>query len=163
MKNSQETRNIFLAFYTNLVNKIDLYFSERTPFQWDQTTSAGFSTASKTWLPVASNYKDINVMVERATPKSHLNVYMSLMRARSTRTMKYGKLLTEVFNENVLVILRYVLHYHYDAKLILQIFSSSFYEFHLLYGLFALQFCVQNCRVHPCCIDFHLTIDFYSL
>ncbi|KAG4069066.1 hypothetical protein HA402_008377 [Bradysia odoriphaga] len=79
---------------------------ERTPFQWDTTANAGFSTNSKTWLPVASNYKDFNVEVEMTTPKSHLNVYMSLMRARSTRTMKYGKMLTEVFNGKVLVILR---------------------------------------------------------
>lgn len=85
-----------------------IFCSERTPFQWDSTTSAGFSTNSKTWLPVASNYKEVNVKVERETPNSHLNVYKSLMRARSTRTLKYGKMLTEVFNEKVLVILRFV-------------------------------------------------------
>lgn len=47
------------------------------------------------------------MMVESVTAKSHLNVYKSLMRARRSRTLKYGKMYTDVFNGNVLVIVRY--------------------------------------------------------
>jgi alpha-glucosidase len=55
---------------------------ERTPMQWNDTTSAGFSTATSTWLPVAPGYKDINVAAERADPLSLLNLYKALIRLR---------------------------------------------------------------------------------
>lgn len=37
----------------------------RTPFQWDTTKNAGFSTAYKTWLPVADGYKTVNVKSQK--------------------------------------------------------------------------------------------------
>lgn len=46
----------------------------RTPFQWDDSTNAGFSTAKTTWLPVASNYKTVNLKAQKAAPKSHFKV-----------------------------------------------------------------------------------------
>ena len=44
--------------------------------------NAGFSTAEKTWLPINSNYIDINVDSELLDPSSHLNIYKSLIVAR---------------------------------------------------------------------------------
>ena len=51
---------------------------ERTPFQWDNTTSAGFSTNKKTWLPVHENYKTLNLAVQKLAPVSHYKVFKAL-------------------------------------------------------------------------------------
>jgi len=57
---------------------------ERTPMQWDTGKNAGFSSAAKTWLPVAANYKTVNVQVESAQPASLLNWYKQLIALRAT-------------------------------------------------------------------------------
>lgn len=78
----------------------------RTPMQWDDTTSAGFSTSASTWMPTNPNYYELNVKKELATPKSHINVYKDLTSARKTETMKNGDYSTAVIGENVLAITR---------------------------------------------------------
>jgi alpha-glucosidase len=56
---------------------------ERTPFQWSGTDkNAGFSNGDPTWLPVNSNFVDVNVESERDNPDSHLNIYKTLIQAR---------------------------------------------------------------------------------
>jgi alpha-glucosidase len=57
---------------------------ERTPMQWDASTNAGFSTAAKTWLPVAPDYKTVNVKTEEAEPHSMFNWYKKLIALRRT-------------------------------------------------------------------------------
>ncbi len=59
---------------------------ERTPMQWDPTPpQAGFSTSATTWLPVASNYKTVNVQTELADPNSLLNWHKNLIEMRRKR------------------------------------------------------------------------------
>uniref|UniRef100_A0A182MLT9 alpha-glucosidase n=1 Tax=Anopheles culicifacies TaxID=139723 RepID=A0A182MLT9_9DIPT len=41
---------------------------ERTPFQWDSTKNAGFSTADHTWLPISPNYTQVNVKQQSSPP-----------------------------------------------------------------------------------------------
>lgn len=79
---------------------------ERSPFQWDDSMNAGFSTSSKTWLPVADNYKQINVKIQLAATKSHLLCYKNLMELRKTKTMQNGGLRAFAPNQFVLVIKR---------------------------------------------------------
>ncbi|WP_317890938.1 glycoside hydrolase family 13 protein [Granulicella arctica] len=55
---------------------------ERTPMQWDASVDAGFSTAAKTWLPVAADYKTVNVKVEEGEPNSLLNWHKKLIALR---------------------------------------------------------------------------------
>ncbi|KAI8429209.1 hypothetical protein MSG28_007739 [Choristoneura fumiferana] len=44
----------------------------RTPYHWDASKNAGFSdTDGKTWLPIASNYKTVNLANEMANSRSH--------------------------------------------------------------------------------------------
>lgn len=71
--------------------------------QWDRSTNAGFSTASKTWLPLADNYTINNVELQESQTISHLKVFKSLIALRQNPTMKYGGLQMKVINNAVLV------------------------------------------------------------
>ncbi len=57
---------------------------ERTPMQWTPGLDAGFSTATKMWLPVAADYKTVNVQVEEGAPDSLLNWHKKLIDLRRT-------------------------------------------------------------------------------
>ena len=76
---------------------------ERTPMQWNSSTSAGFSSNPNTWLPVAPDYKDVNVEVESHTPDSMLNWYKKLIALRrSNPAMHEGSMkMLDIGNENV--------------------------------------------------------------
>ncbi|XP_055694573.1 maltase A1-like [Lutzomyia longipalpis] len=79
---------------------------ERTPFQWDNSTSAGFSTNSKTWLPVSPLFQQVNVKVQKNAPRSHLKVYRQLLRLRHTETLQKGSVEIRTHGQNVLSITR---------------------------------------------------------
>jgi alpha-glucosidase len=53
----------------------------RTPMQWDATTHSGFSTAS-TWLPLADDYAQENVVNLEADAASILSFYKALIALR---------------------------------------------------------------------------------
>jgi alpha-glucosidase len=55
---------------------------ERTPMQWSAAPAAGFTTAADTWLPVASDFKTINVARQAADPRSLLSFYRRLIWSR---------------------------------------------------------------------------------
>jgi alpha-glucosidase len=50
--------------------------------QWTAGPSAGFSSNPDTWLPIAANYKTVNVETESADPDSLLNWYKRLIALR---------------------------------------------------------------------------------
>lgn len=83
---------------------------ERTPFQWDNSTSGGFSTNPKTWLPVSQNYENINVAKEEShegvVAMTHLQIFQELMRIRHENTLMHGNVITEALSQNVFVIIR---------------------------------------------------------
>jgi alpha-glucosidase len=62
----------------------------RTPMQWDETVSGGFSTNDTTWLPVHANYPTLNVKAQKSSDSSHLAVYKRLTALRSHETYMYG-------------------------------------------------------------------------
>ncbi|XP_076749048.1 alpha glucosidase 2 [Xylocopa sonorina] len=79
----------------------------RTPFQWDNTTNAGFSNKSTTWLPVNSDYKTLNLAAEKADPNSHYNLYKSLIQLRNeSNALRNGSLETFVLENSVLAAIR---------------------------------------------------------
>ncbi|MDE1970715.1 MAG: alpha-amylase [Patescibacteria group bacterium] len=55
---------------------------ERTPMQWDDTLHAGFSTSTP-WLPLANNFRTINVARESLNPRSMLTLYRTLIHIRT--------------------------------------------------------------------------------
>ncbi|KAH8254091.1 hypothetical protein KR032_008338 [Drosophila birchii] len=81
----------------------------RTPFQWTSGTNAGFSTAAKTWLPLAADYQTVNVETETAADRSHLKIYKSLVELRkSSLTLQNGSTKYSVLSDNVFVVKRYL-------------------------------------------------------
>jgi alpha-glucosidase len=77
---------------------------ERTPMQWNGSTAAGFSSNPKTWLPVAPNYKQVNVQAESQDPGSMLNWYKQLIALRRTNPALHdGSMkMLDAGNQNVL-------------------------------------------------------------
>lgn len=78
----------------------------RTPFQWTNQTSAGFSSNATTWLPVSPLYRIVNVQAELYGLNSHLQCYRKLMQLRKQPAMRRGRLALWAANRSVLVIAR---------------------------------------------------------
>jgi oligo-1,6-glucosidase len=63
----------------------------RTPFQWDSTANAGFTTGTP-WIRVNPNYTRINEAKEEAEPGSPLNYFRKITRLRlNNPVLVYGK------------------------------------------------------------------------
>lgn len=64
----------------------------RTPFQWNNTANAGFTTGVP-WIKIASNYKTINAAAQENDPNSCLNYFRSLVKLRNDNVsvLVYGK------------------------------------------------------------------------
>ncbi|XP_002757851.1 amino acid transporter heavy chain SLC3A1 [Callithrix jacchus] len=50
----------------------------KSPMQWDNSSNAGFSEASHTWIPANSDYHTVNVDVQMTQPRSALKLYQDL-------------------------------------------------------------------------------------
>ncbi|XP_014099583.2 maltase A1 [Bactrocera oleae] len=75
----------------------------RTPYQWDATKNAGFSSAARTWLPVASNYRRNNVLAQLRAPKSHLQLFMKLIRLRQLSSLQDGALKIKAIGNDIII------------------------------------------------------------
>ena len=63
----------------------------RTPFQWDDSKNAGFTTGIP-WLKVNPNYKTINQAAEEKDPNSTLNYFRKVVKLRKDNpALVYGK------------------------------------------------------------------------
>lgn len=70
----------------------------RTPFPWDNSKNAGFSNASKTWLPIGENYKTVNVKTQEENVKSHLKIFKKLTAVRKSSLFKNGTYIGQLSN-----------------------------------------------------------------
>lgn len=65
--------------------------NSRTPFQWDDSPNAGFSTG-KPWLKVNPNYKQYNVKAQERDPDSILNYFRKMAKVRKQHpVLLYGQ------------------------------------------------------------------------
>ncbi|KZC10587.1 PREDICTED: maltase 1-like [Dufourea novaeangliae] len=79
----------------------------RTPFQWNDSTSAGFSSSSKPWLPVNPDYKTLNLDKQTTDNVSHYNLYKKLIKLRNSLVaLKNGDVQTHVLNNEVFIVTR---------------------------------------------------------
>lgn len=98
----------------------------RTPFQWDGTTSAGFSTSTNTWLPVSPEYKFNNVEIQKLQQRSHLKLFKKLLRLRKTRAFQDSDFESALHNDDVLVFKR-VTEHHLGIFIVVLNFSETSY------------------------------------
>lgn len=82
-----------------LVDNRDPY---RTPMQWDDSVSAGFSSSNRTWTLVNENYRTVNVQTQRAAERSHYHHYRELTALRREPAIVHGDLNSKVLSERVL-------------------------------------------------------------
>ncbi|KAF4523868.1 hypothetical protein B566_EDAN010186, partial [Ephemera danica] len=75
---------------------------QRTPYQWNDQTFAGFTTGNTTWLPVNENYVWLNMEAQRAAQYSPLKVYQALVAARKTEAVMHGDFDLQVINKDVI-------------------------------------------------------------
>lgn len=80
----------------------------RTPFQWDATANAGFSTTTgKTWLPIHADYKTQNLVAQKAATKSTFKLYQKLLKLRKeNHVLQSDGLITKAVSENVFGFMR---------------------------------------------------------
>ncbi len=65
--------------------------NSRTPFQWDDSANAGFTTGMP-WLKVNPNYRTINVAAEENNSNSCLNYFRKMVKLRKDNlVLVYGK------------------------------------------------------------------------
>ncbi|XP_050079089.1 uncharacterized protein LOC126565930 [Anopheles maculipalpis] len=79
---------------------------ERTPFQWDETANAGFSTGPTTWLPVHPNYRQLNLAAEKRADRSHYKTYQALVRLRAHETFRKGSIQLVPYSNTIIVYVR---------------------------------------------------------
>lgn len=97
---------------SNVANRCDDFPSEfnkifsRSPFQWNDSKNAGFSTGNSTWLPISENYRTRNVDRQEGQKESHLENFKTLMRLKKTEAGITGMLKLFAINENILMIKR---------------------------------------------------------
>ena len=66
---------------------------ERTPMQWDDSIHAGFAAANSQnpWLPLAANYREVNVAHQSRHPTSFLSFFRTLTAFRQgSRALTVG-------------------------------------------------------------------------
>jgi oligo-1,6-glucosidase len=71
--------------------KISARDNGRTPFQWDNTANAGFTTGTP-WLKVNPNYTSLNVSAQDKDTNSVLNYFRKIIKLRKSEpVLVYGK------------------------------------------------------------------------
>eukprot|EP00095_Tigriopus_kingsejongensis_P010326 maker-scaffold187_size272365-snap-gene-1.32 protein:Tk10326 transcript:maker-scaffold187_size272365-snap-gene-1.32-mRNA-1 annotation:"neutral and basic amino acid transport protein rbat" len=81
----------------------------RAPMQWNNSTFAGFTEAkSGPWLPVSSQYPEVNVEWEQSQANSKLSFFKELMKIREEDPIYHGEVFYPYHDRNIFSFLRLV-------------------------------------------------------
>ncbi|CAH0700922.1 unnamed protein product [Spodoptera exigua] len=83
----------------------------RTPYHWNDSPNAGFSTNSSTWLPIAEDYTEINLAKQKADARSHYKVYQALTNLRKEKTLSHGEYDIRALSDSSFYLVRYLRTY----------------------------------------------------
>ncbi|CAH2269367.1 jg14072 [Pararge aegeria aegeria] len=83
----------------------------RTPYHWNNSTNAGFSTGNRTWLPVAKDYPEINLAKQKDDARSHFKVYQTLIKLRKEKALSHGEFLIRALSNRTFYLVRYLRTY----------------------------------------------------
>ncbi|XP_055540589.1 alpha-glucosidase-like [Wyeomyia smithii] len=86
--------------------KFDGRDPNRTPMQWDSTTSAGFSTNGTTWLDVHPQYAERNVAAQQNELRSTWYHFRNMTYLRREKTIRDGDFLHRTIGTSVYALLR---------------------------------------------------------
>lgn len=78
----------------------------RTPMQWDNSSSGGFTNSSHPWLPLSDNTSKANVQNELEDSRSHLNIFRSLVRLRNQASICFGLMEFPVVTDELFSMMR---------------------------------------------------------
>lgn len=94
----------------------------RTPFQWNSSQNAGFTTGIP-WIEVNPDYKKVNVAEEEVSPDSVLNYFKDAMKCRKeNKELIYGDYF--LIDEDNICIYAYLRQWHGEKILVTLNFSS---------------------------------------
>ncbi|XP_051160996.1 maltase 2-like [Leptopilina boulardi] len=103
----EETKDVFGCNAGPLRYHLFSRDPERTPFQWDDTTSAGFSSSKNTWLPIHENYKILNLDLQKKAPLSHYKVFKALTTLkRNVLNIRKSTMETVLITKDILAVIR---------------------------------------------------------
>ncbi|CAH2105120.1 unnamed protein product [Euphydryas editha] len=83
----------------------------RTPYHWNNSTNAGFSTANRTWLPIAEDYLVNNLANQKQARRSHFKVYQALTALRKEKALSHGEYSIRALSDRSLYLVRYLRTY----------------------------------------------------
>ena len=66
----------------------------------------GFTNGSNTWLPINTNYKEINVAAQKKATHSHLNFYQHVTKIRQEETFKKGGITFPLYDDSTFSFIR---------------------------------------------------------
>jgi alpha-glucosidase len=95
----------------------------RTPMQWDDTVSAGFSSSAETWLPVNPDYRTRNAAGQADDPSSLLSFYRAVIWERK-RSAALTRGTMEILRETPRGVLAYLREHGDERCLVVLNFSN---------------------------------------
>ncbi|CAF1621037.1 unnamed protein product, partial [Didymodactylos carnosus] len=82
---------------------------QRTPMQWTADENAGFTLPStKPYLPLSSNYINVNVEKQLCDERSHLKLYRQLVKLREQPPFYGGNYKVVLVNKDIFSFIRFI-------------------------------------------------------